>query len=224
MQDPTVGKREDVKNKRGITALFNRNEDEAMRQWCLARNINQRHFDSICNYVLYRWSTAKIDEQQMTEELTPFVFTNPNKGRCLKAYLKLAVGDHDQGMRGLREYIDQTKAKLASMRVINEKYQSQLEKAEAMLQSLTLEKEMFIQNWKGKHEHEEKISHCQYSSNSKYLVTMCSMQTQCWKLIGSMAMSYAIIAAEKSNKPSYGNKKPLACISNDGKTVVTYRN
>jgi hypothetical protein len=72
--------------------------------------------------VLYRWSTAKIDEQQMTEELTPFVFTNPNKGRCLKAYLQLAVGDHDQGMRGLREYIDQTKAKLASMRVINEKY------------------------------------------------------------------------------------------------------
>lgn len=65
MESPIDGKRAAVWNKKGIVALFNRNEDLAMSCWYEARLINHRDFDSTCNYVMHRWSTARINDQQM---------------------------------------------------------------------------------------------------------------------------------------------------------------
>lgn len=80
METPFVGKKADVMNKRGTVALFNKNEDEAMRYWSEAKSLNERHFDSTCNYVMYRWSTGRITDGQMMSELQEFAFDHGHKG------------------------------------------------------------------------------------------------------------------------------------------------
>jgi len=62
MEQPFLGKRADVLNKRGTVAIFNRNENEAIRFWSEAKNLNERHFDSTCNYIMYMWSTGRITD------------------------------------------------------------------------------------------------------------------------------------------------------------------
>lgn len=46
MEQPFVGKKADVYNKRGIVALFRGKEGEALSMWQEARLIQDRHFDS----------------------------------------------------------------------------------------------------------------------------------------------------------------------------------
>ena len=92
MEQPFVGKKADVYNKRGIVALFRNREGEALSMWQEARLISDRHFDSQCNYVMHRWSTGKISDGQMMAELGQFVFDTDGKGKCLECYLKIAIG------------------------------------------------------------------------------------------------------------------------------------
>lgn len=62
MEQPYVGKKADVFNKKGIVALFNNKEGEALKCWSEARILSDRHFDSQCNFCLYRWSTGRISD------------------------------------------------------------------------------------------------------------------------------------------------------------------
>lgn len=57
-----MGKKADVFNKKGIVALFHNKEEEALRCWSEARLLSDRHFDSHCNFVMHRWSTARISD------------------------------------------------------------------------------------------------------------------------------------------------------------------
>ena len=98
LDPPIEGKPADVMNKLGVVALFNRDEDNAMRYWCEAKQINRRHFDSTYNYILHRWSTARINDERMMKEFDEFIFDVPNKGVCLKAVLLLAQGDTELGL------------------------------------------------------------------------------------------------------------------------------
>ena len=50
-------------NKRGIVALYNQKEDSAMDFWSEGLDLNDRHFDCQLNFVLQRWSTAKIHDE-----------------------------------------------------------------------------------------------------------------------------------------------------------------
>lgn len=109
MDPPLEGSRAEAMNKRGVVALFNREEEDAMKFWCEARLIKNRHFDSACNYILHRWSTAKINDAKMLSEMENFVFEIPHKGVCLKSYLLLAMGDHEVGLSILKDYVSQTK-------------------------------------------------------------------------------------------------------------------
>ncbi len=88
-----VGKRADLMNRRGILALYNKDEDRAMNFWAEGLHINDRHFDCKLNFVLHRWSTAKINDQQMLRELEQFVLNIPYKGKLLRAALSIAMGD-----------------------------------------------------------------------------------------------------------------------------------
>lgn len=45
MEFAYVGKRADLMNKRGIVALYNKDEDRAMNFWAEGLHINDRHFD-----------------------------------------------------------------------------------------------------------------------------------------------------------------------------------
>jgi hypothetical protein len=69
MEQPFVGKKADVFNKRGIVALFNRQEEEALNYWKEAMLLKDSHFDSTCNRVMYMWSSGRITDAQMMEEL-----------------------------------------------------------------------------------------------------------------------------------------------------------
>jgi hypothetical protein len=69
----------------------------------------------------------------MMKELQTFVFTNENKGRCLKAYLMLAMGEAESGIRALKDYVEDTKNRIATMRVKNPKVVRQFYTAEHIL-------------------------------------------------------------------------------------------
>lgn len=129
LDPPIEGKPADVMNKLGVVALFNRDEDSAMRYWCEAKQINRRHFDSTCNYILHRWSTARINDERMMQEFDEFIFDVPNKGVCLKAVLLLAKGDTEMGLQTLKDYISKTEAEINSVRVPPQKQISYLEQA-----------------------------------------------------------------------------------------------
>lgn len=89
MENPYVGKKADVLNKKGIISLFHRKGEDnvALNYWQEAELLNDRHFDSKCNFVMFRWSTAKITDEQMRAELAEFVFDVPHKGVLYNAFL-----------------------------------------------------------------------------------------------------------------------------------------
>ncbi len=89
METPFIGKKSDYLNKKGVISLFHKKntEQEACSFWQEALKLNDRHFDSKCNEVMYRWSTAKIGDRQMMAELDEFVFQAEHKGETFKAYL-----------------------------------------------------------------------------------------------------------------------------------------
>ena len=89
MENPFIGKRADVLNKKGIVSLFHRkqyehesNQVDPEECWMKALELSDRHFDSQFNLSMYRWSTGQISESQLTAELADF-FSVPNKGKCL---------------------------------------------------------------------------------------------------------------------------------------------
>lgn len=69
MENPFLGKKADVYNKQGIVALFHGKEEEALRYWSEARLLNDRHYDSHCNFCMHRWSTGRISDAQLMAEL-----------------------------------------------------------------------------------------------------------------------------------------------------------
>jgi hypothetical protein len=93
----------------------------------------------------------------MINELEEFVFLDPKKGKCLRAYLELALGKKDAGLTILKEFIKQTTAELNSSRIKNEKKAKKLIEAESMIATVQLDKEKFFSNWSGLHHHTEVI-------------------------------------------------------------------
>ena len=109
MEHPYVGKKADVFNKQGIVSLFRGEEGKALGYWSEARMISDRHFDSQANFCMHRWSTGRISDSQLMSELGNFVFEVPGKGTTMQAYLEIATGEREAGMKILKEYIDTTK-------------------------------------------------------------------------------------------------------------------
>lgn len=52
-------------------------------------------------------------------ELEDFVFKAPHKGETMKAYMKIALGDKEQGLILLKKYIDTTKIVMKKERIKN---------------------------------------------------------------------------------------------------------
>jgi len=45
----------------------------------------------------------------MMAELGDFVFTTTGKGECLEAYLKIAMGEREEGIQILRSFLEREK-------------------------------------------------------------------------------------------------------------------
>lgn len=93
MEQPFVGRKADVMNKRGTVALFNKKEEEALEFWAQAKLLQENHFDSTCNFIMYRWSSGRITDAEMMTELEDQAFGHGPKGQLLRAFLNLAIGN-----------------------------------------------------------------------------------------------------------------------------------
>ena len=59
---------------------------------------------------MHRWSTGKISDAQLIAELSEFVFNVEGKGQTLQAFLIISMGEREQGMSILKQYIQETEA------------------------------------------------------------------------------------------------------------------
>ena len=105
MENPFVGKKADVFNKKGIVALFHDKEGEALTWWSQARLLSDRHFDSQCNFCMHRWSTGRISDAQLIAEMSEFVFGVTGKGEILHGFLLISMGEREEGMGILKKFI-----------------------------------------------------------------------------------------------------------------------
>lgn len=58
MELPVVGKRADVCNKKAIMALSRGDEEMALKHWEEALGMKDAHFDTMVNYLIYKWRNA----------------------------------------------------------------------------------------------------------------------------------------------------------------------
>lgn len=66
MEQPFIGKRADVCNKKACIALAKGNEEQALEHWNTAINMKDHHFDSHVNLLLYKWRTGLATDEEVT--------------------------------------------------------------------------------------------------------------------------------------------------------------
>jgi hypothetical protein len=69
MELPVIGKRTDVCNKKAIIALSRGEDDEALRLWEEAIKMKDEHFDSKMNFLMYKWRTGTISDDELVSSL-----------------------------------------------------------------------------------------------------------------------------------------------------------
>ena len=133
MENPFIGKRADVLNKKGIVSFFHKRQEEAVSFWAEALNLSDRHFDAKTNLSMQQWSTGQISDDRLLQELESFVFEDANKGMSLYGFLLIAQGEREQGIRELRKYLEQMKLSIekekAETRILNLKKQEYIKVA-----------------------------------------------------------------------------------------------
>ena len=131
MENPFVGKKADTLNKKAIIALFHKKKPDHLCNdyWDEALLLNDRHFDSRFNSVMFQWSTARIGDEKCMVDLET-VFREENKGKCMFYYLSIAQGDKEDGLKDLKAYIDETKTLKEKARASNTKVGRSLKVAE----------------------------------------------------------------------------------------------
>lgn len=84
----------------------------------------------MCNFCMHRWSTGRISDSQLIEEMQEFVFSVPGKGETLHAYLLICMGERVEGVGILKKFIAKTEASLKVQRKVgNLKVTKQLKQA-----------------------------------------------------------------------------------------------
>lgn len=231
MENPFVGKKADVYNKKGIVALFHDKEGEALHWWSQARLLCDRHFDSMCNFSMHRWSTGYISDEQLLAELDEFVFSVPGKGETLHAYLLISMGEREQGKEILKSFIARAQEALeGGGRLKNLKLKNQLARAKEVFDVLSLTgrsdknnvKSEFPNNLAQKHEHVERITCMKFSEDGTYLVTISTDMTKVIGVGGAIGVRVRI-PGNLEDEFKEDKVAPVACVNNSGTLVVTYR-
>ena len=84
MELPVIGKRVDVCNKKAVMALTRHEDDVALKCWEEALSMNEVHFDTQYNYLIYKWKEANISDDELLEELGKEIFSVKNEGQIIK--------------------------------------------------------------------------------------------------------------------------------------------
>ena len=147
MELPVIGKRTDVCNKKAIIALSRGEDDEALRLWEEAIKMKDEHFDSKMNFLMYKWRTGSISDDELVSSLQQQeVFNQSDIGAGLKGIVKLCVGEIQEGAEILNKIAqpsaqDENSGELRNLKVDRFKQQV-VEICEVMGR----EKERFISN------------------------------------------------------------------------------
>ena len=67
--------------------------------------MKDHHFDTILNYLIFKWRTAQISDDEMLLELKQEIFQNKYKGPGLQGVIILAMGEKEEGLKILKEYL-----------------------------------------------------------------------------------------------------------------------
>lgn len=224
METPFVGKKADVYNKKGIVALFHNKEKDALEWWSKARLLSDRHFDSVCNFVMHRWTRGHISDSQMLAELSEFVFSVPGKGQTLHAYLLICCGEREQGIVKLKDFIAEAKETISQQRRLqNLKIKKQLEQAEEVFDAVQLNKTAFFNNMRIKHGHKERVSHISFSPDSAFMTTIDKGETKLWRIVQSILANTCSIPASAELDKTDENASPVAAVDSRGRVLAVYR-
>lgn len=80
MEQPVIGKRTDVCNKKAIMALSRGEEALALKYWEDALLMKDEHFDTHLNYLIYKWRIALFSDSELLYELSKNVFQQSDIG------------------------------------------------------------------------------------------------------------------------------------------------
>jgi len=97
MELPVIGKRADTCNKKAIMALSRGEEDQALNLWEEALNMNDEHFDTLTNYLIYKWKNAQITDDEIITEMSKDIFEEKDIGQGVKGLILIASGDKERG-------------------------------------------------------------------------------------------------------------------------------
>jgi hypothetical protein len=108
----------------------------------------------------------------MMAELGDFVFTTAGKGECLEAYLKIAMGEREDGIQILRSFLEREKENMKGQRLKNLKMSDQVKSAQKVFESIQLDKTIFFQNTSLNHGHKQNLRRIKFSENNRYMTTI----------------------------------------------------
>jgi hypothetical protein len=104
MQEPFIGKRADVLNKKAVFLMCRGEEESALRLWEEGLSMKDSHFDISTNFILYKWKSAQFTDEDVVEEMKRNVIAaNTEKSIGLDGLINIAIGEKNEGMSIIKE-------------------------------------------------------------------------------------------------------------------------
>jgi hypothetical protein len=176
---------------------------------------------------MQQWATGEISDDKLLSELDKFVFKDPNKGQSLLAFLLIAQGEREQGVKELRSYIEAMKLSIerekADTRIVNLKKQENIRVAEKVFQAVQLDKQLYFQNTSLQHGHKHRVRQIQFSANNKYMTTISSDACKLWRVGANLIGEVIMIPFEGESKEEKEDDHFHCCASSSGNFVIVMR-
>lgn len=99
MEEPFIGKRADVANKKAVFLLCRGEEEAALRLWEEGLSMKENHFNITTNFILYKWRSAQFTDEDVVEEMKRHVnASNTTKSIGIDGLINIAIGDKNEGL------------------------------------------------------------------------------------------------------------------------------
>mmetsp|Transcript_10619 Transcript_10619/g.10701 ORF Transcript_10619/g.10701 Transcript_10619/m.10701 type:complete len:238 (-) Transcript_10619:807-1520(-) len=219
MEQPQIGKRADVLNKKAVFLMCKGHEEEGLRLWDEALNMKESHFATKINFILYRWKSGQLSDGELVEEIqNNLIGQEGEKAVGLEGLIKIAIGDKQEGMEIVKGFIQEEEK---DQDLKNFKRERKVNELRDVYMQIQLEKEGFFQNFKMNHHHAERIEQIQINSVSKYF---CSTSKDCINVWTFGANIKKITSIPLEQQPN--NKlacKAIANLDSEGKQILVYK-
>lgn len=65
------------------------------------------HFDSKVNYLIYKWRSAQLSDNELLSEMEEQIFKVKDKGQGLEGIIQIAIGEKQEGLALLKQYLSE---------------------------------------------------------------------------------------------------------------------